>query len=443
MKRKILIIAYHFPPLNSVASSRSYAFAKYLAESGGDVTVLSPDHRGDGCNFMADRAADSFSLLHAGTVNNVNINNDALNGGKRRTHGSVVAAIFKIKKFLSYHFVGNFVTSADAWGVGAAKKALEIVLEKDIEIVISSFSPISSHLAAYYVKRQFPGLLWVADYRDLWTFYDSVPAPIAPLAKIQFMIDRQIMKKADCVVTVSDLLRDFIEQKYGKKVHVVENGYFPEDLEKNSAVQVDIPAKYVFTATGSIHMYKNKRDPSPLFLAFAKLFNEGKLQRKDVEICFYGENTYLLKQIVEDSGLGDVVRLLPLIPREQSLAVQKASLALVFLESDSSHSRGFLTGKLFEYLVSGRPILAVGISAGHAAADVIEKTRTGYVCGSDLEKTAAAIMEIVSGKNVEPDMEEIGKYRRDRLTAKLAVIIENFLSPPQEQDRQITERATT
>jgi glycosyltransferase involved in cell wall biosynthesis len=427
MHDKILIIAYHFPPLNSVASSRTYAFAKYLAEMGAEVTVVAPEHQGDGCNFCPDYSGDLFRIVRAGVITNNNRNFSLLGGGSGFAD-RLADLRFRMKKWISYRIIGNLFTQGDLWGFTAAKYAFGLVERDGADVVISSFSPICSHLLALGLKRKFPRLFWVADYRDLWSLNECVPRPVFPLSLIQKRLEAMVNLRADCIVTVSQPLRLIIERQFHSPVYVVENGYFPSDIEAGRSIDPGFTRKFTFSATGAI--YRGKRDPMPFFNAISQLLAVGLLQISDIEVRFYGENSYLLKKMVSDAGLEEVVRLLPLVSREESLAVQKKSAGLLFLEADDPVSRGFLTGKLFEYLVSGQPIIAVGITGEHEAARVIQDTGTGYICGTDVGAIKQAILKILGGAPYSPDLEKIGAYRRDRLVLKLAGIIGEVRNNP-------------
>lgn len=423
MTTKILLIAYHFPPLNSVASSRTYAFARYLAEQDYAVTVLTVDHRGDGCNLFLDTSGDRYRVVMADSIRNVNRNSSLLaNSSGAGTADFIADARFRLKKFLSYRVLGNLITTADRWFFKARRMAHALMREERFDIIISTFSPVSCHAIAWGLKRKFPGTFWVADYRDLWSLNECVPRPIFPLSLLQKLVERFLNGRADLVTTVSEPLRHALQNAWGRRTFVVENGYFPWDEGGRTEVEDGFTKRFTFSYTGSI--YRNKQDPAPFFKAIRELIDEGRLAEDDVEVRFYGENSYLLKRLVQECGLSGIVTLLPMVSRDESLAVQKRSTGLLFLENDDPSSRGVLTGKLFEYMVSGTPIVAVGITPEHEAGKVIRRTGTGFVCGMDVHSIKDAVMRTVAGEAFAPDREKIAEYRRDRLVKKLARIIE-------------------
>lgn len=394
-----------------------YAFARYLSEFGHRVTVLSVEHRGGGCNLFVTEGG--YHLVKAAQVEHGNTASSLLladgASGLREWFSTLR---FRAKKIIAYRILGNFITTADSWFFKARAAAMDLLAKERFDTVISSFSPITGHLLAYTLKGRCPDICWVADYRDLWSLNECVPRPVFPLNFLQRWLEKILNSRADLLVTVSKELCADMEACFNRPVHVVENGYFPEDLCRGEECAPGFNRKYTFAYTGSL--YRDKQDPAPFFLALKELISRGRISSDEVEVRFYGENSYLLKDKVRAHGLENIVTLFPLVSRDESFSIQRQATALIFLESDAPGSLGVLTGKLFEYMISGRPVIAVGISEVHAAGRLLAETGTGYVCGSDVDMIINAILEVLEGKVLTPDLTRIEEYRRDRLVAKLA-----------------------
>jgi len=240
---------------------------------------------------------------------------------------------------------------------------------------------------------------------------------------VQRSIEKKINRLANYLTTVSSPLKETLDAHYLKNALVLENGFFPEDYELGKDIQIDFPAKYTFSYTGLLYM--EKYDVTPFLKALAQLIDNDEMDADEGEVRFYGENSYLLQSQVSDSNLPvDFVHLLPQIPREEALAVQRLSKGLLFLGYESEETKGVLTGKLFEYMISGRPIVAVGITEANLAGQLIQKSNTGYVCGNDIKKIKEAISKIISGEGLEPNKEFIEKFSRDKLAKRLVGLIE-------------------
>jgi glycosyltransferase involved in cell wall biosynthesis len=406
--------------LNAIASLRIFAYAKYLAEFGYDVTVLTvkkndlmhcTEHLDDvsqfrifEADFFLNRVIDGVNHLRQGCYS--------------ESKGFIAVDKLRncVERLKNYLF-GNLFTPEDAWIFNALVIAKRLLSKNDYDIVLSSSGPISTHFIAYYLKKKFPRLLWLADYRDMWSCSEIIPRPKIPFAWVQHYLEKRINGRTDCLITVSQPLKELLAKNYGGDILVVENGFFPEDERVECEhVSFDSDDKIIILHTGTIY---KKYDPSPLFVAVRELIEERKFSRNDVEIRFYGDNTYLLHDIITACQVSDIVTTGPRISRRESLGMQRVSKVVLFLGYESSLTKGVLTGKLFEYLISGRPILAVGVSQDTAAGKLIIETGTGYVCGNDTDKIKNTIVGILQGATCHANSIEITKYRRDKLVGKL------------------------
>lgn len=411
-RKKILLVTYYFPPFNNISSLRTLSFARYLGKSGYDVTVLTANHTAlSGQEF--DVSKEPFRLaaiLSARSRQAVVTDQDEAQrpGWPRR-----------FKAWL----LGNLFSFIDRWYFDAVKEAFSLMAEQGFDVVISSHSPISCHCIARQLKLRFPGIKWIADYRDLWSYNHFGITPKFPFSVLQRYLEQRINRPADYLTTVSVPLKETLDAHYHKDAVVIENGFFPDDYEAGKDENVKFSARYTFSYTGILYM--EKYDVTPFFRAMAEFIDDGAMAAEDGEIRFYGDNSFMLRDIVGATDLPvDFVRLLPRIPRRQALAVQRQSTALLFLGYESPETKGVLTGKLFEYMISGRPIIAVGITEDNLAGSLIRESNTGYVCGNDVGKIKDALGRIIGGEQLEPDWEFINQFRRDKLVDRLVEIIE-------------------
>lgn len=413
-KTRLLLISYFFPPLNNVASLRTLGFARYLAEAGFAVTVLTvrKNPAGEG-NFPA---GGGYRLVECGAPAEVGA------GGAGLRAGSLRATAFGMARRVKARWLGNLVTPWDKWFWPGLKKARELMREEPFEVLLSSHGPVCCHLIAKRLKEEAPGCLWVADYRDLWSNNHFGSRPAFPFALLQRHLERGINERADLLVTVSEPLRQTLAAATATPCLVVENGYFPEDAKREGSPRGEFPRPWTFVYTGVF--YQGKYDPAPFFAALRELMESGELAPELVEVRFYGPNSFLLQGPIEAARLpAGIVRLLPQVERDESLALQRRAAALLFLSHDAPESHGVLTGKLFEYMVSGRPIIACGTAETSLAGRLIAETGTGFACGSDKRLIVRALRCLLAGQAPRPDLNKISQYRRDRLVGKLAATI--------------------
>jgi hypothetical protein len=317
-----------------------------------------------------------------------------------------------IKKWL----FGNLFTPEDFWLFGALKKAKTLFIENNFDIVLSSYGPISCHLVAYVLKKKYPDILWLADYRDLWSYNDYFARPIWPLYLFQRKCEKIINNQANYLITVSEPLKEALADDFKGEILVIENGYFPEDFHVEYTDHIENNNTFELIHTGTIY---DQFNIEPLFLAVKELFSSGLLDRDKLRIIFFGDNTKILCESIEYHSLSDVIILHNKIPRNNSLLIQRRASALLFLGHETPFTKDVMSGKIFEYIISEKPIIAIGISNNCSAGKLIENSNTGYVCGNNIELIKSAIMQSVDNIVFVPNKNVIDYYRRDRLVDKL------------------------
>ena len=422
--KKVLIISYWFPPLNASAVLRLYAFTKYMPKHGYSVTVLTSskkhitetDERMDTSGISVVEV--DFNL--ANSISNINAIRQEDNHGiniKKTSVNKLLHFSEKIKKWL----FGNLFTPEDFWLFGALKKAKTLFIENKYDIVLSSYGPISCHLVAYALKKKYPDILWLADYRDLWSYNDYFARPKWPLYLFQRKFEKVINNQADYLITVSEPLKEALAEDFKGEVLVIENGYFPDDFHVECTDNIENNDTFQLIHTGTIY---DQFNIEPLLLAVKELFSSGLLDRDKFRIIFFGDNTKILCESIERHCLTDAIILHNKISRNNSLLIQRRASSLLFLGYETPFTKDVMSGKIFEYIISEKPIIAIGISNNCSAGKLIENSNTGYVCGNNIELIKSAIMLSVDNVVFVPNKNVIDYYSRDRLVDKLC----SFLS---------------
>lgn len=279
----------------------------------------------------------------------------------------------------------RFPDLTDLW-VG---KAFESVSTENWDLVVSTACPYTVHRVAAKLRKNNCAKKWIADWRDLWIENHIYPG--LPLFRnLESRWERSWMCLADRIITVSEPLAEILRSKHGPKVDVVYNGFDPEDL-------VDLPAETAFPPdsvfrilyTGTI--YEGKQNPSPLFEAIKQLHEQQELEPNQLQIIFCGNNADV-SELAKQFGVEDYVQYLGFLPRPQVLQMQQSVDALLFLEFEAPGVDGILTGKLFEYLFSIPPILAVGVSENTSVGRLILQANRGFVLGNNVDHIAKQLL---------------------------------------------------
>ncbi|MDF3838765.1 glycosyltransferase [Cupriavidus basilensis] len=419
-KISILIIAYDWPPRNSIASHRPYAWAKSWSRAGAKVTVLTAKK----CAF--DEPLD-LNLPALPDVHVVEVpyfldlsRDDSDNRGgisilARWAKGLVIAGLKKFKGPIM-RLIDLDLDIRDGWARKAGLISSALVKEKGVDLVVSTYGPRGCHVIASEIKKYNPKIRWVADYRDLWS--QNHLSNMTSRQKIRERdFERRTMKEANLVTTVSAPLAESLCALLGKDVEVVYNGYdlsldeVKLNLSKKRASIVGRSIKIVYTGI----IYPGRRDPGPLFSAINDLLKKNEIPHGRVEVHFYGARQPELGKIIESYAANSYVHVHGHVTRDVALQAQKSADLLLLLESGSADAKGVLTGKIFEYVASGTPILSVGSEKDSAIGQLIDSCGVGVVCGSDFEAIRSVIISIASTDDIcffKPNINTIKKFSR-------------------------------
>ena len=224
-------------------------------------------------------------------------------------------------------------------------------------------------------------------------------------------LEVKTLSSANALITVSEPWAKKLTYTYPqKKVYVITNGF-----DSNNIKQVtQLTHKFSIIYTGQI--YSHKQNPTKLVQAIQNLVVAGHLNKKDLEINFYGPTNYSLQWLInENSELSTAIKQCGLIPWESALQKQREAQLLLLLDWEDTLEKGVYPRKIFEYLAAGRPILSVGGSSGDVVENLLAQTKAGVCCRTmtDIETTLKIFYnEYKNAGRVtyNGDLDEINKY---------------------------------
>ena len=271
------------------------------------------------------------------------------------------------------------------WNITAIPAAIRVAKREGIDVVITTSPPPSVHFVGAAVQKA-TGVRWIADLRDPIVAnqhrrVDTTAARARQATNEQ--VARLIARRADAVTCVSDAIADEMRALDARgKVSVVANGC---DFDDFAGLEYTPGARFRITHTGS---FFGKRDPR----RFLQAFRDADL---DAVVRFVGDFRSTDREWAESLGLGDRLEIVDYLPRAEALRVQRESEVLLLLIPDAGgRGKGVLSGKVFEYLAAGRPILAV-VPPDGAAADLIRETGAGVVAApDDVDAIRSALVEL-------------------------------------------------
>lgn len=429
---RIVFFSHYFPPLNSSGARRIIAFAKYLALSGHQITVISTTKSaGDGP--LTEDIPQYVTLLELnglGGLSKTKVNpNTAQDGAKSGSSRSLLGhLLLRLKRVISKysgqlidHRILFSLQFAFPWLAGEVKEAI-----RHADIVMTTSPPWPVHLAGRIVKARFKKP-WVADYRDQFSG-SHIQSGTPWFQKREIELDRWLLKKADYVITISGPMKEYYDQ-FHDVVACIENGYDEEiflDLKAANPRRTDSNAVIV--------RYLGKITATRIpFAFFQALVSVNRRPGKRVIAEFYGESDLLLKIISQSMPeVTPYIKLCQQLPYRDSIEAMLTADALFFIETSdySSHSaRGVLTTKLFEYAAARKPIIAE-INEATLASMYIKKAGTGLVISEEANEIESALLMLHEGKfHLETDEAFIQGLSRRLKAAELEKLFQKIVHP--------------
>jgi glycosyltransferase involved in cell wall biosynthesis len=195
------------------------------------------------------------------------------------------------------------------------------------------------------------------------------------VARASGWIERRTVSRAAMISTISNGLARELTARFSQPVFVCYNGYLPAPpgSEPGDAAD-DGLLRLVHTGL----LYRDRRDPEPLLRALGELRRRSPRRAERIRAEFYGVIEPWFIERVKAHGLEDLVRIPGRVPFIESIRAQKRAAALLFFDWAGNEVEGVVSGKLFEYLGSGRPILVVGGRENSEAADIVARCRAGW-----------------------------------------------------------------
>ena len=376
--KKFLYLSYYYPPILSIASMRSWKLAKYIREFGWEPIVLASESDSREWGYpLPDVCVHRIknSLFMEGATRNAKSRLLEDRSSMPRTLPPSLAADFayrtarRAKRALQEVFA--FPDDFGDWRKKALDCARNLVAKGNIDLILSSSGPFSSHMIASTLSKE-TGIPWVADFRDLWSLNHATSrTPIRQAIEKSF--EKSVVKSAPAIITVSDPLSDTQKALMQREVETITNGYDAEDYE------IDVKTDSTFSIIYTGMIYEGKQNPSPLFDAVRLLLGNGQINKTKLELHFYGTDGRHLANLLQDKGISDMVHIHGNVPFDESVRRQKAATVLLFLNWTDPREKGMFSGKIFEYLGARRPVLALSRNPDSVVDRLMEKTRAGVV----------------------------------------------------------------
>ncbi|WP_343588951.1 glycosyltransferase family 4 protein [Flavobacterium sp.] len=424
-QKKLLIITYYFPPAGGPGVQRWLKFVKYLPEFDVQPIVYVPEN-------------PTYPIVDEGLVNEISDKAIVLKNkiwepyqlasifSKNKTK-KISSGIFPQKKkqtFLDKTFLwvrGNlFIPDARVFWVKPSVSYLEkYIQDNNIDTIVTSGPPHSLHLIGLELQQKF-NVKWFADFRDPWTTigYHKALRLSSYAEKKHKSLEHKVLNAADEIIVTSKTTKTEFEAITNKPITVITNGYDVETVEKQT-----LDTKFTLAHIGS---FLSDRNPPFLWEVLVELLKEVPEFKSHLEIKLIGAVSQEVLDAIEENQLKEYLNLVGYVSHKEAVAHQRKSQVLLLIEINSEDTKSIIPGKLFEYMVSNRPIVAIG-PQGSDFADIVTQTNTGvFFDYSEKAKLKSVILDFFN-QFLEGKLQSHGiglqQYSRKNLTKQLAQLI--------------------
>ncbi|MGH2955908.1 MAG: glycosyltransferase [Solirubrobacterales bacterium] len=408
----ILLVSHAFPPPITQGSRRSAGLAKYLRRIGYRVIVLSSRATGTPSSDPGEDVIRTFDLL--GTRANWRRRNISAHEGRAAGHYSARPSR------LSSVLVPD--AAAFTWIPFARLAAARLARRERIDSVITTAIPQSVHLIGAGLSRN--RVPWIADLRDGWRFESPRERLWGIPDRLDSSLERRLLRRADHVVTVSEPISQDLRDRLGIVASTISNGYDSEAEIGPSLDGVLDKGRHSIVYTG--RFAAGQRSPIPLVDAVKLILGRHPEDAARLEVVLAGPVTEEERELFRQPQLRGSLRHLGNLPRGEALWLQSRADSLLVVTAGAR--RGEITGKLFEYMHAGHPILVLGPET--EAARIVTGSGAGSaVPADDPERIAVALLALVRGEAPGFDAQRLEtaarEYSQDTIAERMAAVVES------------------
>ncbi len=438
--KNLLFVTYYFPPAGGPGVQRVLKFIQYLPEFGWNPIVLVPDNPQYQAydHSLVEQVPDSLAVYRApiwephamykrflgnGKQNAIDVN-VIKSEQQHRSLKEQIAEFIRATLFIPDARIG--------WKIPAVAKAHDLVRAHNIQAVVSSSPPYTCSLIAQAVQRHC-SIPWVADFRDPWTNFLTTPKRWWLPAMIDRAMEQRGFRSANAVECAWQGIIDDALAKYPflprEKFHHIPNGFDATDFPPNYASHSQTTERWPKTYPVSMN---GRRNPRSLFSALEILAQRGVLSPEDVEIVVVGRWGNDVDEMMNHTVFAPSIRRVGYLPRHESIAHLFRADVLLLIVDEAKESEHIVPGKVYEYIGTHKPVLAIG-PEDSAIAELLRETQAGAIAHQENLYALAHILETwytayrEKRAMTQPNTQAIARYERRESAKMLAELLNAVL----------------
>ena len=423
--KKALILTYYWPPGSGPGVQRWLKFCKYLPENGWIPTVITVRNGSyPYTDYSLEKdVPDDMKIIKTYTFEPFAIYN-LLRGKKGKSVevglGSIRNKQIKFSRFANYIRANYFIPDARlGWNKYALGAAIKQIKTDKPDIIITTGPPHSTHLIGQRLNKEF-GIPWMADFRDPWTtiYYNALLNRTDASKKKDELFENHVVSNCNVlVVTTPGMESEFSAR--AKKIICIPNGYDSEDFEAHSTTKLDSLVRLSYVG----NLKANQNMPG-LWKAISQLGQDENF-KSVFRLCLAGSVHEEIRKSIHESDIREMLEFHPFVAHKEAVEIMQQADALLLPIPQSSGNRLILTGKIFEYLATRRPILSLGPIDGNAA-EILEKAEHSQMLNyDDVDGIRLFLASIVKEAEQSHSLQQVGneqykEYSRQGLAKSLS-----------------------
>lgn len=425
--KKVLIITYYWPPAGGPGVQRWLKFTKYLPEYNIHPVVYIPEN-------------PTYPLLDSNLEYEVNTSKITIikrkifepyvyaslfskNDTKKISSGIITPKRKQtfVQKMLLWVRGNLFIPDARVYWVRPSIKYLsEYIKANNIETIITTGPPHSLHLIGLGLKKKFPSIKWISDFRDPWTtigYYKELKLSSFVHNK-HVKLESQVLNTSDQIIVTSAITKTEFKALTSKPIEVITNGFDEEVID-----QIELDNKFTIAHIGS---FLSKRNPRVFWKVLAELIKEEPDFKTYFGLKLIGAVSQEIIDTIDEFKLTEYTCNLGYVSHHEAVIAQRKSQVLLLIEIDSDETKCIIPGKLFEYMAASRPILAIG-PEGADVETILKETLTGvyttYEEKDKIKDTIKRYFYLYRENNLIVYPDDLHRYSRKSLTEKLVNLL--------------------
>ncbi|SHF90477.1 glycosyltransferase [Ornithinibacillus halophilus] len=437
-QKKVLVLAYFFPPLGGSGVQRTLKFVKYLREFGWEpivVTVDSLEYQGDLIdNTLEEELPKDIEIVRISEPKKITTEN--LNEIVK-IYQKIIKDNNVIEQFVNHVNKTQQLTLVPdnqiLFAYETIRKVSDLIDMDDIDLIYSTSGPYSDHIIGYYLKQQYLKP-WVADFRDEWSnnpYFNYDENNI--YHKLSFELEKEIVHFADKVINVTPMSTKNCEKIFNVekgKLETLTNGYDEMDFKNLDTRVVKSNDYFSIFHNG---LFYSIRTPETIIKAVHNLISKGRINKDKIKLDLgWTENKDLWDKLIKEKNIDSVIYFGGYLNHKESLEKAQKFDALLLVVGPGKKNKAMYPGKLFEYLRLNKPIISLSPKDG-VVEHLIKDTERGNNCDfEDINGIEESILkEYKKWLNGETTKFEAGQkiinFERRNLTHRLSGVFDSIV----------------